>query len=193
MKEKSYTSYHGDPEFKAKILAQLQAHYEADEIIKGQYWEDGKGCAVGCLIHGDDHSKFPDVLGWPEWLARLVDDIFEGLPNADAKEFVLQIGRAVPDGKDEDWFNQIKWRFFIFLLEENYKRVECLKLEQELKEKVLAAISKCKAVNLTAIKLGQLDESARSAAKSAESAESAESAAYQRYRDELLRLLEGEG
>jgi hypothetical protein len=40
-------AYHNDPAQKAAILQQLEQHRVADEIVKGQYWENGKGCAVG--------------------------------------------------------------------------------------------------------------------------------------------------
>ena len=33
------------------VIKQLRDHAAADEIVKGQYWEGGKGCAVGCTIH----------------------------------------------------------------------------------------------------------------------------------------------
>ena len=32
-------SFHGDPAVKAKYLGRVQAHHDADEIIKGQYWK----------------------------------------------------------------------------------------------------------------------------------------------------------
>jgi len=51
-------AYHGDPEVKAAILAQLKRHRAADEIVKGQYWCDGKGCAVGCTIYSGHHAEF---------------------------------------------------------------------------------------------------------------------------------------
>lgn len=44
-------AYHSDPEVKTAILVQLRAHAEADELVKGVYWKDGKGCAVGCTLH----------------------------------------------------------------------------------------------------------------------------------------------
>ena len=40
-------AYHNDPAIKSKLLADLQAHADADRLVKGQYWENGKGCAVG--------------------------------------------------------------------------------------------------------------------------------------------------
>ena len=38
-------AYHGDQKEKTKILAQLRRHAKADQLVKGQYWEAGKGCA----------------------------------------------------------------------------------------------------------------------------------------------------
>lgn len=32
------TAYHGDPALKARTLAQIRAHQEADQIIQGTYW-----------------------------------------------------------------------------------------------------------------------------------------------------------
>lgn len=40
-------AFHGDPKEKDAILAQLQLHHDADEIVHGVYWENGRGCAVG--------------------------------------------------------------------------------------------------------------------------------------------------
>lgn len=70
-------AFHGKKEIKDKYVAKLLAHEKADEIKKGYYWENGKGCAVGCTIEGSDHSKYETELGLPEWLARLEDTIFE--------------------------------------------------------------------------------------------------------------------
>jgi hypothetical protein len=78
-------SYHSDPAVKAKYLARVEGHAAADEIIKGRYWEAGKGCAVGCTIHGGSHEDFELELGIPQMLAWLEDVIFEGLPNRLAK------------------------------------------------------------------------------------------------------------
>lgn len=41
-------AYHGDESVKAAIIAQLERHKAADELVKGPYWDGGKGCAVGC-------------------------------------------------------------------------------------------------------------------------------------------------
>jgi hypothetical protein len=71
---------------KTKYVKRLQQHYKQDQIIKGQYWENGKGCAVGCTVHSDSHNCYEIELGIPEWIARLEDTLFEGMPNEEAKE-----------------------------------------------------------------------------------------------------------
>jgi hypothetical protein len=46
----SMLTFHGKQELKNQRIAQVRAHRLADQIVHGQYWEDGKGCAVGCTI-----------------------------------------------------------------------------------------------------------------------------------------------
>lgn len=36
-------AFHNDSKIKAKYLKRVQAHFKSDEIVKGKYWEDGKG------------------------------------------------------------------------------------------------------------------------------------------------------
>ena len=104
-------SFHGKQEIKDYYVARVQAHYMADEIIQGVYWQEGKGCAVGCTIHGDDHGDYEGVLGIPRILARLEDRLFEGMTNSDAKEFPLAFIQAVPVGVDLTpvWKNFLVW------------------------------------------------------------------------------------
>lgn len=106
-------TFHNDPSIKAELVAQLKDHYEADEIIQGQYWQDGKGCAVGCCVHGNDHNLFPVMHGLPTWLAHLMDGIFEGLSRRQAKKFPLQVISAIPVGVD---LTRVKHQFFHWLL-----------------------------------------------------------------------------
>lgn len=93
-------AYHGNQSEKDAILAQLEAHYQADEIVKGQYWESGKGCAVGCTLHSSNHAEYEPRFGIPAQLAHLEDRIFENLPNGHAKEWPLKFMRAIRPGAD---------------------------------------------------------------------------------------------
>ena len=73
-------AYHNDPAVKAKYTARFAAHRAADQVIQGIGFDNGRGCFVGCTLDNYDHSQFPVELGIPEWLAQLLDKIFEGLP-----------------------------------------------------------------------------------------------------------------
>jgi hypothetical protein len=97
---KDLRAFHGDAVIKAKYLARIAGHAEADEIVKGLYWEHGKGCAVGCTVHSGDHAAYEAELGLPVWLARLEDAMFERLPNGEAKAFPLRFLTAIPVGAD---------------------------------------------------------------------------------------------
>jgi hypothetical protein len=74
-------AFHNKPEIKEEYLQRIRTHKAADQIIHGSYWENGKGCAVGCTIHGNDHSRYETELGIPKNIAYLEDSIFEGLSN----------------------------------------------------------------------------------------------------------------
>jgi hypothetical protein len=93
-------SYHNDPAIKEKYLSRVRAHAAADEIAHGYYWENGKGCAVGCTIHGSDHAKYETELGIPIILASLEDGIFESLENGRSKAWPEQFLSAAAVGSD---------------------------------------------------------------------------------------------
>ena len=91
-------AYHGDPDVKAKYVARMRSHQEADELIHGQYWEGGKGCAIGCTVHSNDHGAYETELGMPKWFAYLEDAIFEGMSVEASCRFPLRLLSAVPVG-----------------------------------------------------------------------------------------------
>src|SRR6185437_15188822 len=91
-------AFHGDQAIKDKYLARIRAHAAADAITQGIGWENGKGCAIGCTLEAYDHSRYPIELGLPEWLARLEDRIFEGLPKAEAMAWPEAFLEAITPG-----------------------------------------------------------------------------------------------
>ena len=91
-------AYHGDPAIKLKYVGRVRSHQEADELVRGAYWKDGKGGAVGCTVHSDDHAAYETDLGMPKWLAYLEDRIFEGMSNAASRRFPLSLFSAIPVG-----------------------------------------------------------------------------------------------
>jgi hypothetical protein len=103
----------GDTKVKAFYLKRVRGHQRADEIVKGQYWQDGRGCGVGCTIHGSDHARYETELGIPRLIARLEDTLFEGLPNGSAKRWPAQFLAAIRVGADLS----LVWpRFAVWLL-----------------------------------------------------------------------------
>lgn len=93
-------AFHGRTEIKETYLARIRAHREADELIHGIYWQDGKGCAVGCTIHSRNHAAYESELGIPAQLAHLEDFLFEHLPNGEAKLWPERFLSAIPVGAD---------------------------------------------------------------------------------------------
>ena len=98
-------AYHGSPDLKAKYLSRVRQHHEADEIVKGQYWRDGKGCAVGCTLEeryseAGGHAAYETDLGIPVALARLEDSIFEGLQDSEAQLWPERFLSAIQPGAD---------------------------------------------------------------------------------------------
>ena len=78
------------------LLAPIaKAHREQDALISGVYakahGDQFKGCSVGCVAHDafpdmsaldiqehdNIHKAVSDHFGYPEWLARLQDHMFE--------------------------------------------------------------------------------------------------------------------
>ncbi len=98
--QKPLLAFHNDPAIKRKYIRRVQAHRKADEIIKGQYWVGGKGCAVGCTIHASNHVNYETELGIPRRLARLEDCLFEQLPNGVALEWPLRFLKAAKTGSN---------------------------------------------------------------------------------------------
>ncbi|HXT34995.1 MAG TPA: hypothetical protein VN837_05410 [Chloroflexota bacterium] len=106
-------AYHGQTEIKEFYLARVAAHRAADEIIHGTYWEDGRGCAVGCCVHTGDHSAYERELGIPRAIARLEDSLFERLTNRAALDFPGRFLAAIPVGAD---LSLVVTRFLHWLL-----------------------------------------------------------------------------
>ena len=94
-------AYHSDPKIKAKYLKRVRAHAKADQLLQGYgYWTDGKGCAVGCTIHGSDHSRYSLELGIPAEIAYLEDSCFEAMPPELAKKWPARFLSAIRPGAD---------------------------------------------------------------------------------------------
>jgi len=210
-------AFHSDPALKAKYLDRVAAHEAADEIIHGRYWEHGKGCAVGCTIHGSEHADYETKLGIPQAIAQLEDTLFEGQRNGDAKTFPRRFLAAITPGAD---LSRVQWKFLHWLLTEELAARNHPLVKDAVKAcaDVLVPLTRGEPVDASAARsaasaesaawsaesAARSAESAESAARSAESAESAArsaarsaasaarsaaSAAYRRMADKLIELL----
>lgn len=86
--------FHNNTDVADKYLERVKTHYNAREIVKGLDWEHGKGGAVGCTVHSDNYAAYETELGLPEFVAKLQDAIFEGLPEGKAQDFTLRFLEA---------------------------------------------------------------------------------------------------
>jgi hypothetical protein len=166
-----------DAPTKRKFVARAKAHQLADQIVKGQYWEDGKGCAVGCLVHGDSHQDLADQLGIPLQMAFLIDLLFEGMPVEQSKIFPLRFVQAIPTGKD---LEPVMDRFFLALLSDPTQGV-MLSANDSVKDQIQAIIDLyTRQVALDYPSVEEWRAAARAAYRAADSAaySAASSAAY---------------
>lgn len=177
-------SFHSDKTIKAKYVDRLKKHHEADQIIQGLRFnkDENRGCAVGCTLEEYSHIAYESELGIPEFLARLEDVIFEGLPSKLAPKFAVDFLTSIKVGVD---LSPIRWKFCAFIMRENIERVLRLKMPDEVKEQVVTSIR-------NVLKLHEQEIFSSSAAWSA-ARSAARSAAYVRYAKEIIRLLKNEG
>jgi hypothetical protein len=105
-------AFHNDSAIKDRYLLRVKAHQAADEIVQSYgYWKNGRGCAVGCTLHSDEHAAYETELGIPRIIAYLQDRIFEGLEVNEARKFPAEFLEAIRPGADLSnvWYNFAHW------------------------------------------------------------------------------------
>ena len=186
-------SFHNDQAVKDKYITRVHAHQEADRLIRGIGWKNGKGCAVGCTLENYDHSLYPVELGIPEWLAIVEDTLFEGMSLKKSKTWAEVFLKAVPLGVTEARFErEVKAPFLVIVLKSALENFDNAKFPD-----VTAAINR----NISLwqrVDIGSeefLKEAAWAAEAAAEAAgwAAAEAAKMGYFADELIKLLEGLG
>ena len=190
-----FVAFRNDPKIKEKYLARVRAHRAADQIIKGKYWEDGRGCAVGCTVHSDSHTAYEKELGIPRILARLEDGIFEGLPNGKALAWPEAFLEAIPVGADLS----LVWpKFAVWLLGDPNEGVIRFAKTERTKKAIQATVDAYQLViegTAESVDWGKLraaayaDAAADAAADDAAYAATAKSKARVRQSEKLLELL----
>ena len=173
-------AYHGKQEVKDIYVNRMQAHMDADELIRGTGFENGKGCAVGCTLNNYSHTQFESELGVPEEIARLLDSLHEGTSSEVWPTLSLRFLDAIKPGAD---LTKLPNHINLFILNRNKVRMADLKdLDGEVRRVVIAAIDQCIELHTSELAGVIVESAARSAARLAarsalESAESARSAA----------------
>ena len=93
------------------MMSETLSHYNADQVVQGDYWNkmSKRGCFIGCLTHSYDPAGVTDKFGLELPLVKLLESIFERLPESEAKEFFKDIPVAIgSDGRD---LSLVKWAF----------------------------------------------------------------------------------
>ena len=187
-------AYHGKQEIKDIYLARVRAHRAADEIIHGTYWEDGRGCAVGCTVHSSIHAAYETELGIPRILARLEDGIFEALDNGHAQAWPERFLAAITPGAD---LSMVWPRFTLWLLADPEDGVIRAKTEPQKKAIIQVSLLFERWVSGAKPSEDEFRGAARSASASAYAAAAAHAAAYAarkasrlKQADKLIELME---
>ena len=152
-------------------------HQKSDRFIQGNWikekGEDGifRGCFFGCYMQTDDNvlSTAAKEMNIPEWLVRVAEKIFEGLPKEEAILFPVKLIEAIPvnSNLEQVWKN---WNYSI-LMDKNNGQITFVKGDKDVEKAIIKVANLFKLDFISA-------ESAWSAAWSA--AESAWSAAEDR-------------
>ena len=129
-------AFHGDPRLKSQLIEMARQHRVADEYIAGTYADDSgdtfRGCSVGCTVRdindltGEsggyaDHAYLAEQLGVPEFVTRLQDAIFEGLPQDQRSGWTERLLTAIPEGAD---LTPALPRFLLTVQERNAEQID---------------------------------------------------------------------
>jgi hypothetical protein len=106
-------SFFNEPTLKAALLARIDDHAEADAFLQGTYWREGKGCFIGCAIHGDNPMKFEQQYGLSVFVARLGEYYFENADRDDAILMPRAIIDAIPVGVETHWVWPRLWQWIV--------------------------------------------------------------------------------
>lgn len=187
-------AYHNDEAIKEKYLSRVADHRAADELLQGYgYWKDGKGCAVGCTIHGGNHQAYETELGIPATIAHLEDGLFERLPVDLARQWPERFLNAIRPGAD---LSKVTARFMVWLLVDPADGVIRFVQEERFAQQ-RTVIEQCADLWQRVIDGGSVsdDEWSNAAAAAAWAARAAaawaaEAASIKKQADKLIELLE---
>ena len=119
-------------------IERMEIHIEADELVRGLGFEDGKGCFIGCTFDRYDHEHAALSTGVPEWLWYLADGLHESMSRSvDRGDMALKLLHGFEKCED---FDALERAIHIYIQRQNIERVTALEIDAALKSEVLAAI-----------------------------------------------------
>lgn len=92
-----------------EMKVEVASHIAADKVVQGTYWENNKGCFIGCLTHSSEAQGVEEKFGIPLVLVRITEIIFERLPEKEAVQFFADIPIAI--GADNKDLSLVHWKF----------------------------------------------------------------------------------
>jgi peptide methionine sulfoxide reductase MsrB len=93
-------AFHGNTNMKSEYLRRVRTHKDQHEMIQEEGWNNGRGDAIGCILHGDDPSEFETTLGIPSILACVMNSIFLRLSPELAMDFPEAFLSSIQPGTD---------------------------------------------------------------------------------------------
>jgi hypothetical protein len=155
-------AWHNEPKLKHAAMERLIEHRKLDQIAQGFYFDEGRGCHLGCLTHCDEHkdphSATELMFGIPERVAYWLEAVFEGLPQDKCANWVIESSESIPVGAD---LSKCHHELAYWLLGPDSPSAE-----GNRHESVRDAIEKVREIHRQAM-TGEVDEAAWSAARSA--------------------------
>jgi len=106
-------------ETKDNLINEAIIHRTQDLLIKGQFWDGHKGCSVGCFVKTEEqpHAKLAEITGMPEYMHRLQDTLFEGLPEEICYHWSERFFKAAPVGlPHEEYDLKVRNPFLVVVL-----------------------------------------------------------------------------
>jgi hypothetical protein len=166
-------------------------------LEKGTYGkQNGKfrGCSIGCMLNdfglsADEidntpsvHRKLEELTGIPEWLLRLQDEVFEGLPEPEHQAWHRQVAEAFAKApKPVDW-QSLLHRVHVGILRVSYKTAGSA---QEAVQNVIDLHERA----MNGEQVGDEEWSAAESAAWSAAWSAARSAAFQEIRDAILEAI----
>ena len=96
------SAFFGEEKLKSAVMDRLREDRRLDRLAQGVYFEDGKGCHLGCLTRCNEnsHEATERMFNIPIRVAYWLEAVFEGLPKEQAEWWVIEGTGAIPVGAD---------------------------------------------------------------------------------------------